>query len=167
MEATVKKDHLADATHKWTAMRLASFPLWEFDDIWDEAYLQATHILHLWDSGRGSLYRFLKLRLYERVRPQYLKDLGRVPTRKRANGRKGKYETRTSYQLAQPLHDNMEIPYVNKEPFEMPKGMKPEEQRTLDHMMRGLTQQQVAYAEGVSESAISQRLKRMRSRLYD
>jgi DNA-directed RNA polymerase specialized sigma24 family protein len=49
----------------------------------------------------------------------------------------------------------------------MPKGIKPDEQRTLNHMMRGLTQQQVAYAEGVSESAISQRLKRMRSRLYD
>ena len=146
---------------------MASFPLWEFEDIWDEAYLQATHILHLWDAGRGSLYRFLKLRLYERVRPQYLKDLGRVPTRKRVNGRTGKYAPRTSYQLAQPLDDNIEIPCAVKEPFEIPGELKPIEVETINMMMRGLTQHQVANIEGVSESAVCSRLKRMRTRLYD
>ncbi len=163
MEATVDLDHLAEETRIWTATRLDFFPNWQFEDIWDEAYLQAWGLARMWDKTRAPLQVFLNLRLFERVWPSYLRDQGRIPIRKKPNG---VWSRRTSVLIAESL-GSRDIGYTTRPKPEMPKGMKPEEQRTFNHMMRGLTQQQVAYAEGVSESAISQRLKRMRSRGYD
>tara|TARA_R110002020_G_scaffold324455_1_gene540147 strand:- start:317 stop:808 length:492 start_codon:yes stop_codon:yes gene_type:complete len=163
MEATVDPDHLAEETRIWTAIRLAFFPVWQFEDIWCEAYVQAHGIIRLWDQDRGPLNLFLRIRLFECVWPSYLRDQGRRPIRKQTNG---KWSRRTSVLLAESLGWR-DIPYTPRPKPEMPKGLKPDEQRTFNHMMRGLNQQQVAYAEGISESAISQRLKRMRSRLYD
>lgn len=164
MEAQIGEDKLSEATHQWAALRLSSFPLWEFEDIWDEAYLQACGILKLQDPNRGNLNTFLRLRLYERVRPQYLKDLGHVLTRKRVNG---KYETRSSYPFARSLKETDVLHHVQDSPIEIPDSLSLIERRTVDLMMRGLSQVHVSRMEGVSESAIASRLKRMRTRLYD
>ena len=163
MEASVSRDELAAATHDWTAIRLRSFPKWDFDEIWNEAYVQAHRILHLWNRNRGNLNTFLRLRLYERVMPQYLRDIGYVPIRKKVNGR---YQARSNFLLAESL-DGHDVEARSVKQFKMPDQLTPIESRTVSMLMRGLNQKQVAQMDKVSESAIASRLKRMRGRLYD
>tara|TARA_R100001463_G_scaffold61828_8_gene114677 strand:- start:48 stop:539 length:492 start_codon:yes stop_codon:yes gene_type:complete len=163
METAVDRDHLAEQSRIWTASRLSWFPLWEFGDIWSEAYIQGHAIIHLWKPGRGGLGRFLALRLFERVWPCYLRDTGRRPIRLIVNG---KYEKRSSVLVAESI-GRRQISYTPKPPTKMPSWVDERDQRIFDLMARGLSQRQAAEVEGISEGALSRRLKHMGSRLYD
>ena len=159
----VDRDELAAEAYAWAGLRLASFPLWSYEDIWTQAYLEAHAIWPLYDSQRGSLARFLKLRLYERVRVAYLVDIGFMPVRRFING---KWQKRTAMRMTYPLQEADLLFSDSEEMAEMPK-LRPQDQRTADLMRWGMTQKQVASLEGLTESAISQRVRRIRKKIAE
>lgn len=158
----VDQDELAKATRIWTCKHLVSFPLWEFEDIWDQGYIEARAIVHLWNASRGSLSTFLELRLYERVRVAYLLDIGFLPVRRR---HKGKWHKRGAILLAESLGES-DPAYLPKEKTEMPV-LKENLQATFMLLRWGLTQKQIAALEGISDSAVCQRVRKIRQKVED
>ena len=46
---SISPNDLYEYTHGWTAVRLRSFPLWEFDDIRHEAYVAGLGLIPKYD----------------------------------------------------------------------------------------------------------------------
>jgi DNA-binding NarL/FixJ family response regulator len=100
------------------------------------------------------------LRLHERVRVAYLRDIGYKPVRRR--GHDGKWCRRTAERLTVPLIGDVLVETRSSD-FQMPV-LGPRDQELVDMRMRGMTQQQIAWAWDQTEAAISNRMRKIRAK---
>jgi len=90
MSPPINECELIEVLRSWVRPRLYSFPLWDFDEILNEAYLAAHPRLSRWDPARGSLATYLHCRLYDPVHRRYLKANGYSVSRPLKNKKKQK-----------------------------------------------------------------------------
>ncbi len=145
----------------WVRPRLSWFPRWTFDDIVHEAYLIAIEKLMDFDETKGTLCTFLTPRLFDPVWRKYMHHDGyRIDRSKVA----GKWMRRKCVRI---LISMGHVPEQVNEPQEEPPSipmfpMGLAAQNTVPLVMRGLSASQIARSRGVSESAISQVIARLR-----
>jgi hypothetical protein len=146
----------------WVRPRLSWFPRWTFDDIVHEAYLIAIKKLADFDPTMGTICTFLTPRLFDPVWTKYMHHEGyRIDRNKVA----GKWMRRKCVRVVMSVGrvpDQVYEPEV-KEPLTIPPfllGLAAQD--TVPLVMRGLSAAQIARARGVSESAISQVITRLR-----
>lgn len=162
-------EDLLEYTHAWTSMRLRSFPLWDFDDIRNEAYVTAVTLLHRYDPDKGTLHQFLSQRLYDYVSRSYQKQNGIVVTRKRLpNGRWGKrqYNKPLKYMptncLPAPHHYDLE-PHDQPDLSAFPRSLR----KTAQMLSMGVSKSDCAKKDGLTPQAITFRMRKMRDLLDD
>ena len=91
-DAPFKEDHNATldgelvlvAVKRWAYQRVRSFPDWEFDELVNEAWIRAMHVLQNYDADQGAVSTFLRAALYSPVSSAYHKERDVVVVRERA-----------------------------------------------------------------------------------
>jgi DNA-binding NarL/FixJ family response regulator len=145
----------------WSQPRQRSFSRWELDDITHEAFLCAILLLEHHDPERGKVNTYLENFLYDRVRTTYQRLHDVKATREYLpSGKRGTREYQKWTVRLGPQHEKIAKP-------DKPRGIEveelPEEFRELAYLLaRGMRKQAIAYERGVTASAISHQLTRLR-----
>lgn len=144
----------------WARAKRNKFPKWEIGDIENEAFLQLKLILHRYDPDRGSVYSFALSSLWDPVHRAYCKAHEIVILKRKGQDRQREYID-PWHQLANE-HTLMAAPQQIDDKSK--RALLLEHWKTdISHLLsRGLTQRQIAYHLGVTESAISQHVRTIR-----
>tara|TARA_R110002012_G_scaffold305525_1_gene509695 strand:+ start:152 stop:643 length:492 start_codon:yes stop_codon:yes gene_type:complete len=145
----------------WSRSRRSKFPKWEIAEIINEAWVQLKGMMHRYDPDRGSIQSFAKSSLWSSMTRAYCKA-----HEIRIHQRKGQKHQREYYNPFTHV-DDLDQFTAKQQPVspEIPEIENPMIRATLNLLVRGLTQRQVASACGVTESAVSLRVKTLRGLL--
>ena len=154
-------------TRGWTNIRLRSFPLWEFDDIHHEAFVFGTSLISSYNSQLGTVHQFLSQRLYDYVSRSYYKKNDIIVCREVCrDGRMGKrvYKNLLTYRPNSELPDSG---YTDSEVQEHPdlSSLSNTICETAMLLAKGRSQKQCSEIAGISQSAVSQRVIKLRDLL--
>lgn len=159
MESRTLDDRIVELAGKWSYMKRGHFPRWDYHELLSEAYIAAKTIGHRYEEGRAAYTTFLWSHLFCPVSRSYYKAFSVTVTR----------ENRTGKRLYR--HRWRELP----EDYDHPQSIEPEQVELnlgIDHetdllymLGVGMNQKQIAYALGLSEGRISQRVRRVREEL--
>ena len=161
----ISPEELYEYTHSWTALRLRSFPLWDFDDIRNEAYVAGISLLSGYDSGMGTVHQYLSQRLYDYVSRSYYKKNDIVVTRKmNPDGSKGKREYRPLCVYVANYADLPMAVHYDPEPHDFPDlSVLPDSILEVAYILsQGGSQKKCATIQSVSEPAISRKVRKLR-----
>lgn len=151
----VEPDRLAYILRKWCNNKREFFYRWEFNELYNEAFIAAHHIAHRYNPTKGSYAAFLFTSLYCPVSRSYFKHTCTQCSQPRSGGVRV-YRTREFT-----VDELPEVPWYDT--HDEHQGMLNETHPDWMHLIaRGLTQRQVGRVVQVSESRISQRLKQAR-----
>ena len=76
----------------WARLRRSSFPIWELDEIVNEAYMHGLKLYEKWDRNKASFAALLRSSLYDHVFRSYAKQNDIQLIRRRAEGGRAKRE---------------------------------------------------------------------------
>ena len=144
----------------WARAKRNKFPKWEISDIENEAFLQLKSIMHRYDPDRGSVYSFALSSLWDPVHRAYCKAHEIVILK-----RKGQDKQRVYVDPWKQLANEHRLIAAPQEIDDKSKYALFLEHWTTDvsHLLsRGLTQRQIAHHLGVTEAAISHRIRAIR-----
>ena len=163
----ISVDELYEYARNWTAMRVRSFPLWDFDDIHHEAFLFGLKLAQNYNPAIGTVHQYLSQRLYDYVSRSYYKKNDILVYREMKKNRKmGPRE----YRSLLTYRPNSELPdpgYTDEQLHDSPdlSSLSDTIYETALLLGQGKTQRQCSNAAGVSEGAISKRVSKLRDLL--
>jgi len=154
---------------EWVRPRLSWFPRWTFDDILHEAFIVALEKLDGFDPQKGTRWTYLNPRLFDPLWTKYMHLEGyridRERTREKWMRRRPVRVVITMGRLpeAQADPEPGSHPGSHSGSHQIPaRWSSPAAQDLAGLLMRGLTAAQAARARGVSQSAASQMIRKMR-----
>jgi hypothetical protein len=154
----------------WSQWRSLSFPKWDQHEIENEAFVIASALLKQYDHKRASLRKFLDIRLYEPMRRSYAKSVGMKITREKFDDNTyGKRIFKTMFFCSGNVSElqNLERKFVEfKYPSDLPI-FPPKMREVVQLLAQGKNQRETADILGVTEGAVSLRVKAIRQYLLD
>ncbi len=69
-----KKLYVLEQVLPWARLRRSSFPIWELDEIVNEAYMHGLKLYEKWDRNKASFAALLRSSLYDHVFRSYAKQ---------------------------------------------------------------------------------------------
>ena len=159
---TVDWPRLMRFARGWSKKKLTKFPKWEFDEIVNEVILAAFQIMPRYDPEKGDFFGYLTCSVWDIVFRRYAEANDITITRKRLEGDTARTVARRySKRTVMLTGDILDNPNAASETRDLPAI--PSDFHNIVHLLkRGLTQRQVAFALGVHEARISQRMKQLR-----
>ena len=147
---------------------MSLFPLWEADELLNEAYIAARRLLPNWDADKGNLLTYLKPRLYDYVFRSYCKCSGINVIRPKRDGK------RLPRQYVQVVHSagdvkvpDLPAPMPIDMPMDIPWHLFSGQQTHLVLLLgRGYGQNQLTRIEKLGAGTISRRVARIRSLFF-
>ena len=159
---TVDWQRLMRFARGWSKKKRGKFPKWEFDEIVNEVILAAFQIMPRFDPDKGDFFGYLTCSVWDIVFRRYAEANDIEITRKRIEGETAKWPRRKYINRTVMLTGDVQHSTARtEESAELPAI--PSDIHSIIHLLkRGLTQRQVAFALGVHEARISQRMKQLR-----
>ena len=154
----------------WSQWRSLSFPRWDKNEIENEAFVIAAGLLAQYDHKRASLRKFLDIRLYEPMRRSYAKAVGMKITREKFED--NSYGKRIFKTMFYSYGDVSEMQSLKRDfsQFKYPSDLPvfpPKMREVVQLLAQGKNQRETADILGVTEGAISLRVKAIRNYLLD
>jgi len=146
----------------WAKKKRAKFPKWEFDEIVNEVILAAFQIMPRFDPDKGDFFGYLTCSVWDIVFRRYAEANDIQISRRRLEGDTARTVARRYSKRTVMLNGDLEH-MQETEPHLRQLPAIPSDFHNIIHLLkRGLTQRQVAFALGVHEARISQRMKQLR-----
>ena len=161
-------DTLVGYAFWWAGKKLKNFKDWSFQELTSEVIVAFFKIKHRYDSSRGGITTFLNAHIYDPVFRSYAKQKEIKISRAGATYR-GETRPRQYSSITVPLtYEGFEIESIEEQEEEVKVPLLPEGYEDIIELLkRGLTQRQIGFALGVTESRISQRMRQLRKELAD
>tara|TARA_S200002703_G_scaffold90203_5_gene77821 strand:+ start:282 stop:836 length:555 start_codon:yes stop_codon:yes gene_type:complete len=151
-----------EAVKNWSQIRRRKFPLWELNEIINEAWIQLDRLMGRYDSSRGPLLTFVRSSLWSPVSNAYFRMNGIVVLKRKGQKHQREYLNpaivlcETDDWIAEDTREVIEIPEIKSKTL----------QRTALLLARGFNQKQIADIDGVTEAAVSKRVDQLRKVLH-